>query len=386
MKAKLSLYASVVLMIVALGLSACTRARSDSQIATDVQGKIAADSNLPNKNITVQSANGVVTLSGNVGSDVERSAAANDAAQIPGVKTVVNNLQVNSAAATPQPQPAAEQQPEQQEEQPATTASSRRSRRRETPRRDTARTNPAETRGPGGAFPSSASNNGTSTTADNSSAVNIPTPAVIPHQPPQPVTVPDGTQLTVRLLDALDSAQNHDGDTFHATVDSPITVDEKTAIPSGADVEGRVVSTKAAGKFAGKPELVLELTKISMNGRDYNLQTDQWSKSGPSRGARTAKTTAGGAAVGAILGGIFGGGKGAAIGAAAGAGAGAGVEGVTKAQQVHLPAETSLSFRLQSPITVTPSATSHVMPSGRPRLERRSQPNQPPADSSEPQE
>src|SRR5438105_8845559 len=71
--------------------------RSDVQVASDVQGKINADNNLPNKQITVNANNGVVTLSGNVGSDTERITAGNDAAQIDGVKTVVNNLQVASA-------------------------------------------------------------------------------------------------------------------------------------------------------------------------------------------------------------------------------------------------------------------------------------------------
>src|SRR2546423_7370225 len=77
--------------------------RSDVQVASDVQGKINADNNLPNKQITVNANNGVVTLSGNVGSDTERVTAGNDAAQVDGVKTVVNNLQVASAMTTPAP-------------------------------------------------------------------------------------------------------------------------------------------------------------------------------------------------------------------------------------------------------------------------------------------
>src|SRR5512142_2406601 len=108
MKAKSSL--SLVLLL-ALGLSvACTRAPNDAQIANQVQSKIAADSNVQNKQIGVQSANGVVTLTGSVGSEMERSAAANDAAQVSGVKTIVNNLEVSQAFAPP-PAPAAEAAP-----------------------------------------------------------------------------------------------------------------------------------------------------------------------------------------------------------------------------------------------------------------------------------
>src|SRR5262249_58907421 len=85
---------------------------------------------------------------------------------------------------------------------------------------------------------------------------------------------------------------------------------------------GRVVDVKSAGRFAGKSDLILQLTRLKMNGKSYAIQTDQWSKEGSSRGKATAAKVGTGAAAGAILGGIFGGGKGAAIGAAAGAGAG----------------------------------------------------------------
>jgi len=147
------------------------------------------------------------------------------------------------------------------------------------------------------------------------------------------------------------------GDIFHGSISAPITIDEKTIIPTTADVEGRVVDVKSAGRFAGQSVLTLELTKLSMNGRSYNLQTSQWSKSGNGRGKSTAAKVGGGAAVGAVLGGIFGGGKGAAIGAAAGAGAGTGVSAATKGQQIILQPEAIIAFQLQSPLTVTPGAS-----------------------------
>src|SRR5215470_9472275 len=73
--------------------------RSDSQIASDVQNKIFSDGNVPDKQITINSNKGVVTLSGSVSSDAARTAAANDAAQVDGVKTVVNNLEVAATTA-----------------------------------------------------------------------------------------------------------------------------------------------------------------------------------------------------------------------------------------------------------------------------------------------
>src|SRR6266404_6864726 len=97
MRAKHSL-SLVVLLVLLLAAFGCTQLgmRSDAQIAGDVQGKINADQGLPNKQITIQSANGVVTLSGTVASEMERTTAANDASQVRGVKTVVNNLQVGT--------------------------------------------------------------------------------------------------------------------------------------------------------------------------------------------------------------------------------------------------------------------------------------------------
>jgi outer membrane lipoprotein SlyB len=67
----------------------------------------------------------------------------------------------------------------------------------------------------------------------------------------------------------------------------------------------------------------------------------------------------GGAAIGAIIGALAGGGKGAAIGAASGGGIGAGVNGVTRGQQVQIPTETLVNFKLQSPVTVTTSKSIH---------------------------
>src|SRR5579872_7286643 len=103
MKAKFSLYSFTALLVLALGIAVgCTRARSDGDVATEIQGKIYADQSVQSKQITVQAADGVVTLAGNVSSDAERNAAATDAASVKGVKTVVNNLQVAPPATSAQ--------------------------------------------------------------------------------------------------------------------------------------------------------------------------------------------------------------------------------------------------------------------------------------------
>jgi hypothetical protein len=158
--------------------------------------------------------------------------------------------------------------------------------------------------------------------------------------------------VTVRLIDPIDSEKNQTGDTFRATLDAPLTSDGEDALPSGIELTGHLVEVKSAGKFAGQSEVVLQLDSIAAGGKTYNIQTDQYKKTGSSRGKNTAEKVGGGAILGGIIGAIAGGGKGAAIGSAAGAGVGGGVQAATKSQQIKLPSETVLNFTLQAPVTV----------------------------------
>lgn len=339
----------VVLVSLALLAVGCSRlgSRTDAQVASDVQNKINGDSNVPDKQLNINANAGTVTLTGSVSSDAARNAAANDAAQVEGVKTVVNNLEVAPASA-------ADQSTQQQYQASNNPPPPMREERRPSPSTHRATT----TR------PSSNLNGGSNNSGDNGLRTTVPAnsgndsaqssaPATPPPPPaPQKFTVPAGTQLSVRLNDEVNSEKAQVGDVFHGSISAPVSLDDQTVIPTTADVEGRVVEVKSAGRFAGQSVLTLELTKLTMNGRSYSLQTSQWSKSGNGRGKSTATKVGGGAAVGAILGGIFGGGKGAAIGAAAGAGAGTGVSAATKGQQIILRPEAVIAFQLQSPITV----------------------------------
>ena len=179
-----------------------------------------------------------------------------------------------------------------------------------------------------------------------------PPPAPAPPPPPKKMILDQGTQLSVRLVDGIDSEKNQAGETFHATLNNPLTSDGEEVVPAGSDVTGHIAELKSAGKFAGQSVVVLQLDSITSGGRTYNIQTDQYRKQGSSRGKNTAEKVGGGAAIGAIIGAIAGGGKGAAIGAAAGGGVGGGVQAATKSQQIKLPSETVLNFTLQAPVTV----------------------------------
>src|SRR5207237_9395080 len=144
---------------------------------------------------------------------------------------------------------------------------------------------------------------------------------------------------------------------FRGTLDNAITIGDMVVVPREAGVQGRILAVKPSTHFTGQSELTVEMTVLDINGKSYDIATNQWDRKGSGRGKRTAATVGGGAALGAIIGAVAGGGKGAAIGAGAGAAAGTGVQGVTKGQKVELPSETVLDFELAQPVTVTPAAT-----------------------------
>ena len=346
MRTKTSLYA-VLILAVALGvLAGCSRksTRTDAQIAMEIQSKLYGDSAIQSRQIEVHAANGVVTLTGDVGDDTERAAAAGDAAAVEGVKTVVNNLQVQENQVT-RTAPSGTAQPS---AQTARRAPSRRSTREMSAIESNAVRHRSETE-------NEAANSAASALDSNETQPSTPT---VQQTPPPPVpskkvTIPAGTQLTIRIDNPLDSERNQVGDTFRGSLSNPIVLDGETVIPSGAEVVGRVADVKSAGRFAGNSVLTLELTSLSVNGRTYNIQTNQWTRAGSGEGKNTATKVGVGTAAGAILGGIIGGGKGAAIGAATGAGAGTGVAASKKGQQIQLPAEAVLNFQTINAVTVT---------------------------------
>ena len=182
-----------------------------------------------------------------------------------------------------------------------------------------------------------------------------PAAAPVNNAPGGDITIPAGQSLLVRMIDGVDSEKNHVGDAFHASLETDLTIGDTVVARKGTDVYGRLANAQKSGTFSGKSELQLELTRLVIDGHDYPVVSSDYSLKGKSQGASTAKKVGGIAAAGAIIGAIAGGGKGAAIGAAAGGATGAGVQVLTKGQQVKVPSETLLEFRLQQPATVTPT-------------------------------
>jgi hypothetical protein len=169
---------------------------------------------------------------------------------------------------------------------------------------------------------------------------------------PAYVTIPAGTRISVRTIDAIDSTDSLVGDRFQASLEEPLTSEGNVVAARDALVYGRLTESKESGTFAGRSQLRLELTGIVVNGKMVPVVTGDYEATGKSRGASTARRTIGGAALGAIIGAAAAGGQGAAIGAGIGATAGASSEIIIGGDQVKVPSETLLDFTLEQEVSI----------------------------------
>lgn len=333
--------------------------QDDASLTQAAQSKIVSDSSLSADAIQASVQGGVATLTGTASNEATRSLAANDAAQVAGIRTVVNDLTISASAVAPfnfrttQPQVASIVPP------PVLTA----------PR----------------VLPLPRHIKRAASITQPTSANPAPSPEQAETYPPAPIerstprqlskpatperrsfTIPADTTLPIRLSQTLDTASTREGDPFAAVLDSDILIDGAVVLHKGTAVTGHVDTVQEATHFKGSSLLVIQLTSLQDRGSSLLLSTDAYSKAGNGRGKNSAAKIGGGAAVGAILGGIFGGGKGAAIGAAAGGGAGAGAQAITRGQQVQIPAESLIRFRLTSPVEIrlpsTPERSSEIVP------------------------
>ena len=335
-----------------------------AQVVSEVQNRIRADRRLQQTQVQVRASNGIITLLGDVGSEAERSAAAQDAARIGGIEALVNNLRVIANPQSPSGRlqnPSASITPivgntAAESSQPEAISSTSRG-----------------TAAPSNTRPTDSKFVGVSSNSSPVSTSAIKTPLSEPAQ----IIVPYGTMLAVRLTQTLSSDLSQPGDTFLATIAAPIVIGNKVIIPEGAGVKGKIVDARNAGRFSRRSALVIEVTQLGYYGRTYELRSNQYSEQGASRNAYAAAAITGGTGVGAIIGTIVGRGKGAAIGAVVGAAAGTGVQAVTKRAPVQLRAESTLSFRLEAPLTlqqgqsVGPNSSQDSSSLDRPVLKRR---------------
>ncbi len=165
-------------------------------------------------------------------------------------------------------------------------------------------------------------------------------------------TIPAGTQIEVRLIDAIDSKKDSVGQTYRASLARPLLSGGQILAPAGSDVTLALVDKNSSGKITGKTSLELELKNLRIEGETYDAASSSVSRASGSRGTKSAEVIGGAATLGTLIGAIAGGGKGAAIGALSGGGAGAATQVLTSGERVRIPSETRLTFTLNQPITI----------------------------------
>jgi hypothetical protein len=170
------------------------------------------------------------------------------------------------------------------------------------------------------------------------------TALAIPSVAEQPIDIPSGTQVKVRMVDHLSSEDNQIGDTFAATLEEPITINGRDVYPKGADVNGRIVDIHKSGRLSEPGELDLVLTTISTGHSATSISVQPLVLKGESHAKSNTAKIGGGAALGAIIGAVAGGGKGAAIGAGVGGAAGTGAAAAGGRRPATVDSEAILTF------------------------------------------
>jgi len=171
------------------------------------------------------------------------------------------------------------------------------------------------------------------------------------------VTLPEGTQLTVRTTIALSTNTHQAGQTFSTHLEDSLVYNGREIAPKGAEVDGRIVQADKGGRVKDRASLTIQLTGLhTTGGRVVEISTNSISLEANATKGKDATKIAIGSGIGAAVGAIAGGGKGAAIGAGAGAGAGTGVVLATTGDPAVIPSETVLVFELISPVLVAESS------------------------------
>src|ERR1700730_16669936 len=234
-----------------------------AQVVSELQNRIRADRRLQMTRVQVRASNGMITLSGDVGTGAERVAAVQDAARIQGVKVVVDNLRViDPTRQSPTAVQASVARTASRSKAPtvpiagpfhvAVPANSlRRPALAETIGASSSRSTAAS---PTSVAPAASVSSDTHSMDSKASGVSAsaPSPAVAsPLRAPEQVTVPYGTVLEVRLTDSVNSDLNHPGDTFRASLASPIRVGDRVVVPAEAAIQGKIVDVRTAGRFNG---------------------------------------------------------------------------------------------------------------------------------------
>lgn len=157
------------------------------------------------------------------------------------------------------------------------------------------------------------------------------------------VSIPAGTFLPVRLAEPIGS-QDRPGKRFTAILESDIAVNGTIILPRGTNVYGRLEEARSSGNLAGRSAIEMTLTDVLLGSELRPIATSDYAEKGKNTAVGSALTVGIGAGIGALIDGGDGARKGAAVGL--------GVAAITKGEQLNVPTNTLLEFRLATPLTV----------------------------------
>ena len=346
----------------------------DAQVEANVLKALAAAPDLANQPMTTTTVYGVVTLSGTVESEALRVEAETLASTSRGVKKVVDEMTLgsenaNAAAQAGTGSAVADAQggnmaPAQVAAQPApieegspdsdNTGSANQVQNQAPNQVQNQSTNPAVQQ------PYSGQQGPPPGYAQPQQGYAQPQPGYAQAQPVYGgqqagvvVTVPAGALLRMRINQTLTSASAKAGDSFDGIVVNDVVAGGAVAIPRGAAVQGKVVDAKKSGALAGRGELTLQLTQVTLGGVSTPIVSDVWGRTTGDKAVQSVNNTATGGAIGALFGAVAGGGRGAAIGAGVGGALGLGSAAASGGGQVYVPSEGLLTFHLAQAATVS---------------------------------
>jgi hypothetical protein len=154
-------------------------------------------------------------------------------------------------------------------------------------------------------------------------AASAPAPAAA-TPPPPPVTVPSGTQLSVKLNQPYSTKTTPLGEPVVASLASDLVVDGRRVAKAGATLRGSVTEvTSGSNKVGAVPALKIDFTQLVVaDGSTATVNVRVAQKGQSEKGRDTAKIV-GGTAAGAIIGHQINDGSGKVIGGIIGGAAGA---------------------------------------------------------------
>lgn len=186
------------------------------------------------------------------------------------------------------------------------------------------------------------------------------------------IAIPAGTEIPLKLAQAITTKNAKVGDPVYAETAFPFTINDRVVIPAGTYVQGRISEVRRPGRVKGRAELLMHFTSmiyrsgytVMLPGGVENMpgaeKQDVKDSEGTVRQAgnkgEDVKTVGKVAATGAGLGGIAGRSvKGVGVGGAAGAAAGLGWVLLTRGPDMTLPAGTSVQMVIQRQMMVKAS-------------------------------